>query len=76
MPPNCSVCANVDPSDVQQGELADCYFLSVLNVLAERPSIVHSLFLTTELTNESVYALRFYVKGIWRTVIINDFIPC
>jgi len=76
MPPNCSVCANVDPSDVQQGELADCYFLSVLNVLAERPSIVHSLFLTTELTNDSVYALRFCVKGIWRTVVIDDFIPC
>lgn len=75
-PDGFSVCGSIHPSDIQQGELEDCYFLSVLSVLAEQPDVVRSLFVSCEPNEECVYALRFCVKGIWRTTIVDDYIPC
>jgi len=36
----------VSPSDIKQGLLGDCYFLSVLSVLSEHPSRITKLFLS------------------------------
>ena len=36
----------VTPSDIKQGLLGDCYFLSVLSVLAEHSRRITKLFLT------------------------------
>lgn len=35
---------NISPSDVQQGILGNCYFLSSISALAETPSRIKSLF--------------------------------
>ena len=37
----------VNPRDIQQGSLGDCYFLAGLAALAERPDRIFELFLTT-----------------------------
>lgn len=36
----------IDPSDIKQGLLGDCYFLSVLSVLAENSDRIKKLFIT------------------------------
>jgi calpain-15 len=36
------------PSDIKQGALGDCYFLSSLSVIAENPERIKKMFLVSE----------------------------
>ena len=42
----CLFDGGITPSDIKQGELGDCYFLSALSVLAEVPDRISKLFNT------------------------------
>jgi len=67
---------NIDPSDIGQGLLGDCYFLSSLSVLAEHPDRIKKLFVSS-LSNEwGVYAVQICKNGIWKEVVIDDLFPC
>ena len=37
--------SKIDPTDIQKGALEDCYFLSALSILAEKPDRIKKLFL-------------------------------
>ena len=39
---------NISPSDILQGSLGDCYFLSTLSAMAEFPERIQRLFETSE----------------------------
>lgn len=39
---------NIEPNDIKQGEIGDCYFLSSLAALAERPERIRSMFLNED----------------------------
>ena len=47
----------VKPDCIKQGQLGDCYFLSSLSVMAEKPSRVVNMFLTKEPNKEGLYAV-------------------
>lgn len=49
---------DVTPSDIKQGLLGDCYFLSVLSALAEVPERITKLFLTDRLNEYGIYAVK------------------
>ena len=66
----------VEPSDIKQGELGDCYFLSTLSVLAEKQSRIKRLFLTDRQNKYGIYGVRICKNGEWRDVVIDDYIPC
>jgi len=65
----------VNPADIQQGALGDCWFLSALSVLAERPLLVLNLLLTPEYSPQGVYLVRFCKNGVWTVVMVDDFFP-
>lgn len=67
---------DVDPNDIKQGYLPDCWFLSALSCLAERPALVRRLILTEEYNKEGIYKIRICKNGEWHTVTIDDYIPC
>lgn len=66
---------DISPRDVRQGRLGNCYWLSALCVLAERPALLSHLLLTPELNSLGAYQFRFCKSGLWRTVTVDDRLP-
>ena len=52
----------IEPSDIKQGQLGDCYFLSSLSVLTEYPERVRKLFVSEEI-NRGIFAIKLYKDG-------------
>jgi len=66
----------IEPSDVNQGYLGNCYFLASLSALAEFPERIEALFCTKEVNKAGIYAMNFFINGIKQVVIVDDLIPC
>ncbi len=70
--------------DLVQGKVGDCWFLSALAVVAERPDLVSRLFQRRpgELQNEredeqrGIVRVNLFLDGIWNPVTIDNFLPC
>ena len=65
----------IDPNDISQGELGDCYFLATCSSVAEDPDRVKDLFITQEFNVAGIYLLKLWVNGIETPVIIDDHVP-
>ena len=50
--------------DVIQGELGDCYFLSVLSVLAEKPDRIEALFNLEQMNDQGIFSVMMYKNGL------------
>ncbi|CAG7733320.1 unnamed protein product, partial [Allacma fusca] len=58
------------------GALGDCWFVSSIATVASKPQLVRKLILTQVVDPAGVYILRLFKDGVWKTVIIDDLIPC
>lgn len=65
----------IEPDDIKQGYLGDCYFLAALAALSERPDRIFSLFLTKEKNPENYYSVKLLYKGKWMTIDMDEYIP-
>ncbi|KAH6559054.1 hypothetical protein KP509_1Z029900 [Ceratopteris richardii] len=71
----CLFIGNADASDVCQGRLGDCWFLSAVAVLTES-SRIGDVFITPSYNDEGIYTVRFCIQGEWVPVVVDDWIPC
>lgn len=65
----------VEPNDIKQGLLGDCYFLAGLAALAERPDRIFNLFLLREINNVRYFSVKLLYKGKWMTIDMDEYIP-
>lgn len=66
--------SNPSPDDVKQGQLGDCYYLSAIATMAERPDLIRKLFAVRDF-EKSIFAIKLYFNGAFRTVVVDDFFP-
>jgi hypothetical protein len=64
---------NPQESDVIQGDLGDCYFLSALAALAENPVRIKKLFPQLTLNNNGVFEVNIFLHGEPVTILLDDF---
>jgi calpain-15 len=72
----CLFKSKIEPSDIRQGELGDCYFLSALTVMAENPRLIERLFESEVYNEQGCYAIWLCINGEWKQYIVDDNIPC
>mmetsp|Transcript_13890 Transcript_13890/g.26293 ORF Transcript_13890/g.26293 Transcript_13890/m.26293 type:complete len:1904 (+) Transcript_13890:1-5712(+) len=64
----------IEPADIRQGALGDCWFLSAIAVLSQHRKRLESIFLS-HTDNQGVYSLRFYKNNEVRVVTVDDCFP-
>lgn len=77
----------IQPEDIVQGVLGDCYFLSTLASLSEFPERILDIFnfeyegksreeVIKLCEKKGIYCLTMLDMGIPKEIIIDDYIPC
>jgi calpain-15 len=66
----------VTPSDIKQGGVGNCYFLSALSVMAENQNRILEMFITDKANDECVWSIRMYKNGVCYEINMDNFIPC
>lgn len=66
----------IDPNDIKQGILGDCYLLAAMAAVAEHQDRIKKLFLSREVTSTGVYCVALCINGLWEEIILDDYIPC
>jgi len=65
----------MDLEDIHQGVLGNCYFLSSLSAIAENHERLAKLVLNKEVPKNGCYAIKVYIQGKEKTVVIDDLFP-
>lgn len=71
---------DIDPADIYQGGLGDCWLLASLSAIAERhPELIRDSFLTGRVSLCGYYKIKLFdiVNGTprWKVITIDDNIP-
>jgi calpain-15 len=69
-------CSTPQPTDIQQGELGNCWLMAALALITERPHMLRHILLTQKINREGVYLVRICHNGLWKTIILDDCFPC
>jgi hypothetical protein len=66
----------IDPNDINQGALGNCYFLATLSALAEFPDRVMKVFNNKTINPSGAYSVTLYIQGIPKEIVVDDCFPC
>ena len=66
---------DVEPNDIDQGSLGDCYLLSALACLSEFVPLVHSIFDEGQNYELGIYRASLCKNGWWHTITMDGYLP-
>ena len=66
----------INPGDIEQGYLSDCYFLASVSALAEWTTRVDHLFEQRRKNDVGCYGVNLYIMGQRLEMVVDDLIPC
>ncbi len=69
---------DIEPNDLTQGIVGDCWLLATMACFAEFPNAIESLFVDISQGYLGKYSIRLFNldSRSWETVTIDDYIPC
>ena len=65
----------IEPNQLIQGSLSDCYFLSALAALAEKEERIRSIFEGQSYNAAGIYKAVVRINGELEEIIVDDFVP-
>eukprot|EP00756_Hemistasia_phaeocysticola_P043276 Hpha_TRINITY_DN17018_c5_g1::TRINITY_DN17018_c5_g1_i3::g.166087::m.166087/K08582/CAPN15; calpain-15 len=65
----------VEPADIDQGSLGDCYLLSAISCLSEFPPLVYQIFTPGQDMDLGICRVLINKHGWWHVVTMDDFFP-
>lgn len=68
---------DVEPADVVQGNIENCWLMSAFASIAEFPSVVDKVFINREFSYRGKYQVTLYnaYKEEWQVITVDDFFP-
>ncbi|KAJ9450068.1 Calpain-type cysteine protease DEK1 [Diplonema papillatum] len=67
---------SVEPEDIDQGSLGDCYLLSALACLSEFEPLVTQIFDEGQDYDLGIYRATLCKNGWWHTIVMDSYLPC
>eukprot|EP00759_Apiculatamorpha_spiralis_P013781 PhF_6_TR20521/c0_g1_i1/m.29599/K08582/CAPN15; calpain-15 len=71
----CVFVDKIEPNDIDQGKLGDCYFMCSLACISEFPKVVESVFNEKQEPEYGIYRVMLCKNGWWQPVVLDDFVP-
>jgi hypothetical protein len=69
--------SEVGYNDVNQGGMGDCYFISSMSILGTRKDLLqYNIAIDSNNSSRGHYGFRFFKEGEWKTVEVDDRLPC
>lgn len=65
----------IAPTDIYQGQLGDCYFLSAIASIAERGKRLERNLLQRTKSDKGAYCVALNINGAWTPIVIDDIFP-
>ena len=66
---------DINSNDIIQGHFQNCNFITAVAALCKYQDLIKKLFLFKEKSIEHAYGVYLRVNGIWKLIILDDFIP-
>ena len=69
---------SIEPQDIKQGAIGNCYFMAAIAALSDKghSNRIARLFITRDVAATGCYCLNVCEDGLWKTVIVDDLVPC
>jgi Calpain family cysteine protease len=64
-----------DHASVRKGAVGNCWFLSALAVVAEKPHLIQYIMPHVELNQTGCYQINLFLDGQWTPILVDAYLP-